>query len=130
MLETVQAIGAALTGIKTITEITSTIKNTEIRQELNSNIAELQQTLIAAQQQTLELQQKYERLLREHEQLKEAKAPKPKPKGVKWGCYEFEGDNQLYCTACYDTKGQKSVTTRVNSRFRMCPVCQAVIGVG
>ena len=130
MLETVQTLGAALTGIKTLADIASTVKNTELRQELNAKIADLQGTLIAARQDMLELQDKYEQVLRENKQLKEASAPKQKPLGMKWGCYEFEGEEGLFCTGCYDSKGQKSQTNRVNAKFRMCPVCKAVIGVG
>jgi hypothetical protein len=128
MLETVQTLGVALTGIKTLAEIASTVKNAEVRQELNTKIADLQGLLITARQAMLELQDKYEQVLRENKQLKETTAPKQKPLGMKWGCYEFEGEEGLFCTACYDSKGQKSQTNRINSRFRMCPVCRATIG--
>jgi hypothetical protein len=130
VLETIQTLGAALAGIKSLADIASTVKNTEVRQELNAKIAELQGTLISARQAMLELQDKYEQILRENKQLKEAAAPKQKPSGMKWGCYQFEGEEGLFCTACYDSKGQKSQTTRVNTRFRMCPVCKAPIGTG
>jgi len=52
-------------------------------------------------------------------------AAKPR---LKWGCYEFDGEEGLFCTACYDTKGQKIRTTRLSSKFRQCPVCKAVFG--
>jgi hypothetical protein len=45
-----------------------------------------------------------------------------KPK-VQWGCYVFEGDENLYCPACFDTKGKKHLTTRANSQMRVCSVC-------
>lgn len=128
MLETVQTLGAALTGIKTLADIASTVKNTEVRQELNSKIADLQGTLISAREAMLELQDKYAQILRENKQLREMSAPKQRPSGIKWGCYQFEGEEGLFCTACYDSKGSKSQTTRVNAKFRMCPVCKAVIG--
>ena len=53
---------------------------------------------------------------------------KREPVGVKWGCYQFEGDAGLYCTACYDSRGARSRTTRLDSRRRQCPVCHAMIG--
>ena len=55
-------------------------------------------------------------------------ATKTKGVGVKWGCYQFEGDAGLYCTACYDSRGARSRTTRLDSRRRQCPVCHAMIG--
>ncbi len=48
----------------------------------------------------------------------------------KWGCYQFEGEEGLFCTACYDTKGKKIQTTRLNPNFRQCPVCKAMLGTG
>ena len=130
MLETVQTLGAALTGIKTLAEIASTVKNAEIRQELNTKIADLQGTLIAARQEMLDLLEKYEQVLRENKRLKDLAVPKEKPAGMKLGCYTFDGEEGLFCTACYDSKGQKSQTTRLNARYRSCPVCKAVIGAG
>lgn len=50
------------------------------------------------------------------------------PSGRKWGCYQFEEDDALYCTGCWDSKREKSTTNRVNSRQRSCPVCRALIG--
>lgn len=128
VLETVQTLGAALTGIKTLADIASTVKNAEVRQELNTKIADLQGTLIAARQEMLELQDKYEQVLRENKQLKQAVAPKQKPSGMKWGCYQFEGEEGLFCTACYDLNGRKCQTTRINPNYRQCPVCKSMVG--
>jgi hypothetical protein len=128
MLETVQTLGAALGAMKSLADIASTVKNTEVRQELNSKIADLQGMLISARQAMLDLQDKYELVLRENKQLKEATAPKQKPSGRKWGCYEFEGEDGLFCTACYDLNGRKCQTSRIDSSFRMCPVCKSVVG--
>lgn len=49
---------------------------------------------------------------------------------VKWGCYKFEGDEQLYCTACWETKKKKHRTTRLSSKERQCPVCKSKFGSG
>ena len=65
------------------------------------------------------------------DEIRSLKAASPAAKEsptTKWGCYQFEGTEGLFCTACYDSKGQKSLTTRANAKFRMCPVCKAVLG--
>jgi hypothetical protein len=49
---------------------------------------------------------------------------------LKWGCYQFEGEEGLFCTACYDLKRARIQTTRLNSSQRACPVCKAVFGTG
>jgi hypothetical protein len=72
-----------------------------------------------------------EQLAAQAEEIRELKRTAPDAKtrpSMKWGCYQFEGEDALYCTACYDTKGRKSVTTRINSKFRQCPVCKAQLG--
>ena len=51
-----------------------------------------------------------------------------RPSGTQWGCYKFEGEEGLFCTGCYDSKGLKSMTNRLSTRFRSCPVCKATIG--
>jgi hypothetical protein len=74
-----------------------------------------------------ELLEEISRLAEQAAKAAPAAEPCGKPR-IKWGCYEFAGEEGLFCTACYDTKRQKVLTTRANSRFRMCPVCKAVFG--
>jgi hypothetical protein len=50
------------------------------------------------------------------------------PVGIKWGCYQLEGEQGLYCTGCWDTKRRKALTNRVDSMSRRCGACQALIG--
>lgn len=131
-LETIAAFGtAALGNIKTMTDLSATITNTKVKEYLNGKIAELQSVILAARQQMLELQDKYARVLEENKRLKEAVALKSveKPK-TKLGCYTFDGDDGLYCTACYDTKGAKSRTTKLPANLHLCLVCRAVLGAG
>jgi len=127
--ETVKTLGTAIASIKTITDIAATITNAQLRQDLNGRIADLQHVILAAQQQMLEMQEKYERVLEENKALKKAAEPRQNARIVA-GCYHFEGDEAalLFCTACYDTKGRKNLTTRLGSKFRQCPVCQAKFG--
>jgi predicted nucleotide-binding protein len=49
---------------------------------------------------------------------------------VKWGCYVFENDDNLYCPACFETKGKKHITTRMNTRQRQCVVCGRILPSG
>ena len=79
---------------------------------------------IAALKEQLAAQAEENRVLRNA-----ARDAKSKP-SVRWGCYQFEGDDGLYCTACYDTKGLKCITTRISAKLRACPVCKAQLGSG
>ena len=67
-------------------------------------------------------------LKEENSALKHQMSIKEKP-DIKWGCYYFDDDeSRLYCTACYDTKGMRSLTTRMSTKFRKCNVCGAISG--
>ena len=67
-------------------------------------------------------------LMEENTELRRVRETEEEPSGSKWGCYQFEGDDGLFCTACWDTKKQKCRTSRTVGPFRMCPVCNAVMG--
>ena len=60
---------------------------------MNSKSAELQGTLLTARQQILEMQEKYDRVLLENKELKEAAATAKIKPGRKWGCYQFDGED-------------------------------------
>ena len=47
-----------------------------------------------------------------------------------WGCIVFEGDENLYCPACYLDRGKKMPTGRASSRARFCPGCKTAIPSG
>jgi hypothetical protein len=68
--ETVKLLGAALGSVKTIADIAGTITNVKLRQELNGQIADLQNAIFTARQKLLDMQEQYERLLHENKQLK------------------------------------------------------------
>jgi hypothetical protein len=42
--------------------------------------------------------------------LKRAAPEANEKPSLKFGNYQFKGDDGLYCTACYDTKGAKNQT--------------------
>ena len=97
--------------------------------EFRALLADLASELADVKLQGAELKERLLRLQEENRLLKQTKPPvDEKPSGTKWGCYQFGGDEGLYCTACWDSKRRKSLTTRTNSRFRACPVCQATLG--
>lgn len=117
------ALTTALNGLKTVTEIPGAISNDKVRNELKAKMADLMDTVLSVRQQMLDLQQKYIEALDENRRLKEAVAPREKPKFVH-GCYQFEGDDGLYCTACYDSKGKKIRASNVLNHM-ICNVCKA-----
>lgn len=123
-METFSAIDNAIALVQRLREISRSAKEAEIR----NVIADLSIELADAKGHIATLKLENTRLNEEKREL-EARLldTKPKPE-VKWGCYRFEGEDNLYCPACYDTKGVKHLATRVSDAKgirRRCVVCGA-----
>lgn len=124
-MDIVSTINNSMVIVTRLREIAKNVSHAEFKNLL----ADLSNELADAKLQMAALKEDMAALRQENEQLKaSALTNKEEPSGVKWGCYQFAGDDGLYCTACYDTKGKKIRISRATSRHRMCPVCQAVLG--
>lgn len=124
-MDPVSALDQAIKLVGRLRAISKNIAEAEFKNVL----AELLSELADAKVQIAGLKEQLAAQASEIQALKTA-APgtKPKPSGVKWGCYQFDGDDGLYCTACYDSRGVKSRTTRIDTHTRRCPVCGAALG--
>jgi hypothetical protein len=116
----------SLTLLKRLREISKNIADAEFKNVL----ADLSSEMADLKLQAADLKERLAALQEENSLLKSTSAPaEERPIGVKWGCYMFEGEpDNLYCTACWDSKRKKHLTTRATSRFRLCPVCKATLG--
>lgn len=125
MIDPLGALDRSIALVKRLREISKNVAEAEARNLLADLSNELADAKLVIANLKVELADQIEA----NRKLAAASSEsKPKPSGIKWGCYEFEGENGLFCTACYDSKGAKSLTNRTNSNFRSCPVCRAVIG--
>ncbi len=111
--------------VQRLREISKNIEEAEFK----NLVADLSSELADIKLEAANLKEKVATLEEENRLLKQ-KAPESEkqPVGTKWGCYQFENDDGLYCTACWDSKRQKSRTNRSGSKWRHCPVCGATIG--
>lgn len=127
-MDIVSTISASLSLVQRLREISKNIAEAEFKNllaDLSGELADATLEAAALKEQVASLQEE-NRLLRS-----KASTQNEIPTGRKWGCYQFLDDPEgLYCTACWDSKRQRSLTTRANARFRMCPVCKAVLGAG
>jgi hypothetical protein len=48
---------------------------------------------------------------------------------MKWGCYQFDDSEGLFCTACYDKRNRRIRTMRYNSTHLVCPNCRMLFPV-
>lgn len=126
-MDIITTISTSITLAKRLREISKNVEDAEFKgllADLSGELADLKLEAASLKEQIAALQE-------ENALLKKTALPADeKPTGRKWGCYQFEGDDGLYCPGCWDSKRKKSSTTRVNTRFRHCPVCNAPIGAG
>jgi hypothetical protein len=125
-VDPLSAVDHAITLVKRLRDISKNVAEAEFKNVL----ADLLSELADAKVEIAALKGQVAEQTDEIRALKTA-APEGKVKPtVKWGCYQFEGDEGLYCTACYDSRGVKSLTSRdpAKVRFRRCPVCHALLG--
>jgi hypothetical protein len=123
-MDVLVGIDRAIVLVKKLREISKKVSEAEFRNVLGDLSNELADA-------KLKIATLKEQLATQAEEIRHLKnTDKPKPSGVKWGCYQFEADEGLYCTGCYDSKGLKSLTSRLNTKSRQCPVCKAQIGAG
>jgi len=127
MMDVVASINQSITLVGRLREISKNIAEAEFKNLL----ADLSNELADAKLQIAALKEQLALQAEEIQALKRAApAAKEKPSGRQWGCYRFASEEGLYCTGCYDSKGVKSVTNRLDINRRSCPVCKAVIGAG
>jgi hypothetical protein len=123
-MDIISPINNSIALLSRLREISNHIREAEIKNVIADLSNELADVKLAA----ADLKEQIVALREENASLRHQKSPDEKPK-IKWGCYYFDDDeSRLYCTACYDSKGAKSLTNRVNSRIRRCNVCNATIG--
>lgn len=124
-MDIIATISTSITLAKRLREISKNIEDAEFKHllaDLSSDLADLKLEAASLKDRIASLQE-------ENALLKQTiPSAEEKPIARKWGCYQFSGDDGLYCPACWDSKRKKSSTTRVNSKFRLCSVCQAPLG--
>jgi hypothetical protein len=123
-MDIISSLNNSISIVSRLREISKNISEAEFKNLL----ADLSLELADAKLELANLKEELALLKQKNAELERAKPENKQKPTLQWGCYKFEGEEGLFCTACYDTKGLKSQTNRVSSRFRSCPVCKAAIG--
>lgn len=121
-MDIIGAINHSLTLLQRLREVSKNISEAEFKNllaELSDELADVKLNVVSLKEEILKLKEENQNL---KQQVIANTTNKP---SMRFGCYTFEGEEGLFCTACYDTKGKKVQTTRINSRYRECPVCKA-----
>lgn len=123
-MDVISSLSNAITIASRLREISKNISEAEFKNLL----ADLSLELADAKLEMVSLKEEIATLKQRAFELERAKPENKQKPTLQWGCYKFDGEEGLFCTACYDSKGVKSQTNRKSTRFRSCPVCKATIG--
>ncbi|GAA0851167.1 hypothetical protein GCM10009113_34310 [Marinobacter szutsaonensis] len=119
-MDIISPLNNSLALLSRLREISKHINEAEIKNVLADLSLELADAKLAA----ADLKEQVVALREEVSVLKAQQKPTEKPE-VERGCYYFDGDiERLYCAACYDSKGLKSLTARGPGNYRVCGVCK------
>ncbi|HCG6695574.1 hypothetical protein [Vibrio parahaemolyticus] len=118
------SINNSISLLKRLKEVSDNIADAEFKNIL----ADLSLELAEAKLAIADLKEDLAATKEDNRILKQKSLPaETKPSGTKWGCYQFADESGLFCTACWDSKRQKSITQRMNTKTRMCNVCKSTI---
>jgi hypothetical protein len=123
-MDIVATINHTISIVGRVREIAKNIAEVEFKNLL----ADLASELADARFHIADLKTQLSVQIEELQALKAAVPENKQSRSIRWGCYKFDGQEGLFCTSCNDLKGKKSLTNRLNSSHRSCPICKAVIG--
>ena len=124
-MDIISSLSNSITVVRRLREISKNVAEAEFKNllaDLSSELADVKIEAAALKEMVATLKEE-NRVLRTTVPDKE-----DKPIGTKGGCYQFRGDDGLYCTGCWDSHRKKIRTNRLSTMFRQCPVCEAKIG--
>ncbi len=132
-LDTLDAI---LAGLHTLSGVAETVAEEELRNRLTGAVAGLRSAVLTARGEVQHMQEQYEQTLaqsrpygaelRHSGEIRPRVGPTPR---MKWGCYQFDDTEGLFCTACYDKRNRRIRTMRYNSENLVCPNCRTLFPV-
>jgi len=128
--EPLDTLDAILAGLHTLGGDAETVEGEELRNRLTGAIVGLRAAVLTARDQVLQMQEKYERAQSQTRHYGgDFGPPRAQQPRVKWGCYQFDDTEGLFCAACYDKRNRRIRTMRYTSDNLVCPNCRTLFSV-
>jgi hypothetical protein len=128
--ESLENLDAVLAGLNTLAETAESVQDEQTRHRLTGAVVGLRAVVLNVRGQVLQMQGAYDRLAAEKREANRVVPPeRNKPARIKWGCYQFDDIEGLFCSACYDKKGRRIRATRVNATSLVCPNCRTTFPI-
>jgi hypothetical protein len=123
-LDTLDAIMA---GLHSLAGHAESVADEQLRNRLTGAIVGLRAAVLTARDQVTQLQEQFEQVRSEARPYGD-EPPRRPARGVqprlKWGCYQFDDSEGLFCTACWDKRQRRIRTMRYNNENLVCPNCR------
>ncbi|MDP3230702.1 MAG: hypothetical protein Q8N13_22395 [Acidovorax sp.] len=129
-MDPVASIQAAIGTVGKLRELAKKIEEADFRMLLADLSNDLADAKVEAAELKTRLAQALEDNTRLEKQLNTRQSATPQ---LQQGAYAFEGQEGLFCTACFDAHDKKIRVTPLTGPFRTfgkwsCPVCNANLG--
>jgi hypothetical protein len=120
-------LDAVLAGLHTLIEISEEINEESLRNRISGAVGGLRAAVLTIREQILQQQEQYEGEAAKLRHTVEANAPRrERTLRIKFGCYQFDDSEGLFCSACYDRQSRKVRTIPRAGSTLVCPNCRAV----
>lgn len=135
-MDLISNISNSISLVKRLKEISQNVKEAEFKNllaDLSLELADFKLKLAEQVDEVSELKTKNSKLREQIENLE--KATKNDSLEFKNNVYFKFGDDDPFCTGCYDNRGKLSRLSKTNDHFshfgtHECPVCQSFYSVG
>ncbi len=119
-------LDAILAGLNTLAETSEEIADEALRQRITGTVVGLRAAVLTVRGQILQQQESYAQLEAERREVEEtSRGGRPERPRMKYGCYQFNDTEGLFCPACYDRQGRRIRTIPTGGVSLICPNCRA-----
>ena len=119
-------LDAVLAGLHTLIEISEDIPDESVRTRISGAVTGLRAAVLTVREQILHQQGQHEGETAKLRQTIDAASPRrDRTPRTKFGCYQFDDAEGLFCSACYDRQGRKVRTIPRAGNTLVCPNCRA-----
>jgi uncharacterized protein YbaR (Trm112 family) len=119
-------LDAVLAGLHTLVEISEDIAEETLRTRISGTVTGLRAAVLTVRDQILQQQEQYgDEAAKLRQKLEAATPRRERALRTKFGCYQFDESEGLFCAACYDRQARKIRTIPRAGNTLVCPNCRA-----